>query len=188
MPNVSRITTFNTCITPTSLPFLRLLPRLANLVFTHTRPNRYILVIVDRILETQVDGKLEYGVAIGLDPDLLGNLDNDVSLPLSSRYEIGDGEADVVLVVLGVCLEGDVSPGFVEVSECHDGGLRRGRWLSLGDKSRIRFKIQPVTRRCSVLVEGARHLIDIGILHVTSPMAEELTPARDRYDMDSRAR
>lgn len=58
----------------------------------------------------------------------------------------------------------------------------------LGNKSRIRFKIQLVTRHCSVLVEGAtRHLIDIGILHVTSPIAEELTPARDQYGMDSRA-
>jgi hypothetical protein len=165
---------FNTPTTLTSLPFLRLLPRLANLVFTHTRPNRYILVIIDRVLETQVDGELEHGVAIGLDIDLFGNLDNDVSLPLSSRYEIGDGEGDVVLVVLGICSENDVSPGFVEVSECHDGGLRRGRWLGLGDRSRIKFKIQLVTRRCSVLVESAtRHLIGIGILHVTSPMGEE---------------
>lgn len=141
VPCSSRIITLNTRIALTSLPFKRLLPTPVNVIIPHTRPNRYILVIVDRVLETQVDGELEHGVARGLDVDLFRNLDENVSLPLRSIYEICDREGDVVLVILGVCSKDDVSLGFVEVSECHDGGQGCRMLLGLRDKSRVKFKI-----------------------------------------------
>lgn len=65
--------------------------------------------------------------------DLVGDLDDDVLLPLWGVDQVADGEGDVGCVVLFVLFEDRVAPGLVEISACHVGAVE----LSLEDRNQL---------------------------------------------------
>lgn len=80
-----------------------------------------MLAVVHWISSSCGTTEVEHGFAKRLDINLLGDLDENILLPLRNVDEVGDREWHVGFVVGGVLGKDDVSPGLIEVSGCHGG-------------------------------------------------------------------